>query len=374
MTGTLRSVVSKTVRKRKRGESEEDYARRIARLEQKRASYARTKGDGASPKNSVDKTHDSSGAPPTPVIERILTSHNEDLKRAESQIASLVKQIEREREARERLERELANTVATVTARNHVVEPTSRKSVDFSSHGAEIIDLFSEAGQKTSDLEIIEVFDGSGHPSKNVSDEEDNCLISLVDFDTPGHPESNPASPPSSPLKGVSVGRGRATYSARTGSLGVGVAEQSEAEPEQVSLAEASEMLLWVGWVDRARREFPHQPLLARFAERERRVWRDVVASTAEFVGCRDIDARVEAIPFAFELAWTLRYALDSLPACAPVLDVCWRYTAGFMKPQPRAKLGVLSGSESVSAVKRKFQVVLNELLRGTLVVERGAA
>jgi|GEM_PF-2579534 len=373
MPGNLRSLASKLARKKKRGESEEAYAKRIARLEQKRASAARVRQASlaepeAKPEvKALDSNLNLVAEPPPPVVERILSAHNDDLKRAESQILLLVKQLENERKERLRIQRDLETTMSVLSARNHSTTKPRFEEAQNQEQGVEIIDLSSTDGQFDAPLEIIEVFDEFGQGPETVSAIADKSLI-LFDLSEPlRHPEGDPASPPSSPLKGVSIGRGRATHPAPTGGF-------SDGGPEQISLAEASEMLLLLGWVDRARREFPHQPLRVRFGEHESRVWRDVVAATAEFVGCDDVGVPSEEIPFAFELAWTLRYALDSLPACAPLLDVCWRYMAGFMKPQPRAALGILAGSEKTEAVKKKFQIVEKEIATGLLVVDRSAA
>lgn len=374
MAGSLRSVSSKSARRKKRGESEESYAKRIARLDQKRTSQAKTRKprhpeDTVAPVSSMEAAEAALHSAPK-VVERFLEAHNSDLAKAESQISALVKQLEIERAERARLQAKIALESTGATTRNVEVDARVSSRPHVEAHDAEIIDLFEQRGQFIGDSEIIEVFDVGGHDPKIVSSIEPKPTISYELSDPQGHRESDPASPPSSPLKGVSVGRGGATHRDFSGSVVV-QAESESTSRNAISLAEASEMLLWVGWVERARREIPNQPLYARFGDREQRAWRDAVAGAADFVGCSDLDAVSNAIPFAFELAWTLRYALDSLPPAAPILDVCWRFMAGFMKPQPRARLGILAGSETVSSVNSKFDFVRRELMVGTLVIDR---
>lgn len=373
MAGSLRSVTSQSARKKKRGETDESYAKRIARLEQKRSSQAKNRkprvGDEMRPatKSELDAARQS--VPPA-AVERFLEDHNSDLAKAEAQIAALVKQLEKERDEKARLRARIASVDEVANVRKHVENLASASLASKTTDDAEIIDLSGQCGQFIADSEIIEVFDVGGHEPKTASTNELKTPESLDHSASQGHLESDPASPPSSPLKGVSVGRGGATHRAFSGSGVVGEKNHPSLETS-ITLAEASEMLLWVGWVERARREIPHQPLYARFGDRERRAWLDAVAGAAEFVGCDDLGRCCDSIPFAFELAWTLRYALDSLPAASPILDVCWRFMSSFMKPQPRARLGVLAGSETVGAVNRKFDQVRKELAVGTLVIDR---
>ena len=369
MAGSLRSIASRSARKKKRGESEEDYAKRIIRLEQKRESQAKNRKT----KGSLTDNHDEKVNPVVPeVAVRVLHQHNSELEKAEAQIAALVKTLNDERQKTARLQAKIANIESVASVRKDVESASRVAASSFSAQGADIIDLSHNGGQFIGDHEIIRVFDVGGHTQKTVSSIEPKLPILQELSADLRHRQSDPASPPSSPLKGVSVGRGRATHRVDSGIDDDGEKIEDD-RSESISLAEASEMLLWVGWVERARREIINQPLYVRFGLREQRAWRDAVSGAAEFVRCSDIDEVCETIPFAFELAWTLRYALDSLPAASPVLDVCWRFMSGFMKPQPRARLGILSGAETVSAVKKKFEQVHQEVHLGTLIIDRGS-
>jgi hypothetical protein len=387
MPNNLRSATSKSARKRKRGESEEDYAKRIARIESKRLSEAKRRQKSLEPKSQevsgivfTDASHiffEQSTKKASPVVERFLEQHTTDLTSASAEVEKLRRMLSEERRERERLQREVAIRDELVNHRNYVAEQSNSVKSRFSNQNTEIIDLSASCGHDHADHEIIDLFEHDGHVPEIVSTIASNHSISKELSASRGHLESDPTS------KNISLRdilRGRATHRPGWGS---GESERERRrDPEQtkndaapepsMTLAEAAEKLLWVGWVDRARREFPSAPLLVRFGDREERAWSDVVASTAEFVGCDDVNAVCDPIPFAFELTWTLRYALDSLPAATPVLDVCWRYISSFMKPQPRARLGVFAGTEKIDVVNKKFQVVELELSTGKLVIERG--
>jgi hypothetical protein len=387
MPNNLRSTTSKSARKRKRGESEEDYAKRIARIESKRLSEAKRRQKSSSSKSQDDSLGEKLGADhifseqstskTSPVVERFLEQHSADLTSASAEVEKLRRLLSDERRERERLQREIAIRDELVNHRNDVAEQSNSVKSLFLNQSIEIIDLSSSRGHEHADHEIIDLFAHDGQVPEIVSTIAPNHANSKELSASPGHLESDPTS------KNISLRdilRGRATHRPVWGS---GESERerrrdpeqtkNDARPEPtMTLAEAAEKLLWVGWVDRARREFPSDPLLVRFGAREERAWSDVVASTAEFVGCDNVNAVCDPIPFALELTWTLRYALDSLPAATPVLDVCWRYISSFMKPQPRSRLGVYAGTEKLEVVKRKFEAVEFELSTGMLVIQRG--
>ena len=47
-------------------------------------------------------------------------------------------------------------------------------------------------------------------------------------------------------------------------------------------LAKVAELVLLIGWLDRARASVPPPPLVVRFRPCERRIWRDVVSAFAQ--------------------------------------------------------------------------------------------
>jgi hypothetical protein len=387
MPNNLRSTTSKQARKRKRGESEEDYAKRIARIESKRLSEAKRRQKGVvseiqeeTPARLGSAKHiflESSTTKSSPVVERFLEQHTADLTSVSAEVEKLRRMLADERRERERLQREIAIRDEVVNHRNHVAEQAHSIRSHFSGQSVEIVDLSSPRGQEHTDHEIIDLFEHDGQVPEIVSTIVPNHAISNELSASPGHQERDPTHKHIT-LRDILMGR--ATHrpvwgSGESGGERQRNPEQTKNDPRierPMTLAEAAEKLLWVGWVDRARRELPSAPLLVRFGGREQRAWSDVVASTAEFVGCENLDVVCDPIPFALELTWTLRYALDSLPAASPVLDVCWRYISSFMKPQPRARLGVYAGTEKLEVVKKRFEAVELEIATGALVIQRG--
>ena len=59
-------------------------------------------------------------------------------------------------------------------------------------------------------------------------------------------------------------------------------AEDSNKTPPVLPLAKMSELILLIGWLDRARASVPPPPLVVRLGPCERRTWRDVVSAFAQ--------------------------------------------------------------------------------------------
>lgn len=368
MPKNLNSVDSRLARKKRRGESDEAYAQRIRRLDAKRESRLKRKTSPvAAPVAPPAFDQEASKQ----ILQRFLDERDREREETASQVALLVKKLEQSEFERRRLEAELMRAASTASARNLVgaIPVTFERSSE--SENVEIVDLSGDTSSSGPSHEIIEdsgdtdevTFDGDRMTPKPAESQ----YVSAVS-DLPG---GDPAFITPSGYKG---GAGR-PWDLSLAEEGRRVEENERADEKKflTTLAEASEMLLWVGWVDRARQEHPHRLLVARFGEAERRAWSDVVAVAAEFVGGCRVDVAAEQIPFAFELTWTLRYALDSLPAGAPIRDVAARCATSFMKPQPRNRLGALSGCETTSQVKKKFELVLHEIEANRLIIDRSA-
>jgi hypothetical protein len=133
-------------------------------------------------------------------------------------------------------------------------------------------------------------------------------------------------------------------------------------------LAKVAEMVLLIGWLDRARASLPGQPLVVRFGAWERRIWLSVVAAFAQPYQC-DLDEPREDVPFAYELAWALRWALSVFPPGCAIPELAWRTLSSSMRPQNRETIGVLADLESVDAVIKKFRAVERELQAKTLIL-----
>ena len=59
-------------------------------------------------------------------------------------------------------------------------------------------------------------------------------------------------------------------------------AGDSNQTPPALPLARVAELVLLIGWLDRARASVPPAPLVVRFGPCERRSWRDVVSAFAQ--------------------------------------------------------------------------------------------
>ncbi|NBT36071.1 MAG: hypothetical protein EBT03_11145, partial [Betaproteobacteria bacterium] len=171
----LNCFESKKARARRRGETEEQWAKRIARLDAQRQSRVRVaERKAAAPEASnslAQKHHD--------VPERILEQHNRELQAVEAQVRELVNQLERERSERRRLEGDLS-------ARNHVVVREEFASAVNDAQGYDIIDLSDHTRPIQFDHEIIGEFGDTLQGSENVSRIESKCLISEEVFDGEG--------------------------------------------------------------------------------------------------------------------------------------------------------------------------------------------
>ena len=58
--------------------------------------------------------------------------------------------------------------------------------------------------------------------------------------------------------------------------------DKDKSRSATIVLTEMSELLLLIGWLDRARASVPPPPLVVRFGPCERRIWLDVVAAFAQ--------------------------------------------------------------------------------------------
>lgn len=368
MPKNLNSVDSRIARKRRRGESDEAYAQRIRRLDAKRESRLKRKSAAlAEPTPQAASDH----TVPQQILQRFLDEQSREREETASQVALLVKKLEQSEFERRRLEAELMRAVSSLSTRNLVSEHPVSSSPGESSHPIEIIDLSQDTSQNAPKHEIIEdfgdmdegLFDGV-HIEPKPSKTQDVFPISHLQAGDPA-------------FITPSGYKGRAGRPVDVSPSEERRRNESDPTAEQkkflTTLADVAEMLLWVGWVDRARQEHPHRLLVARFGELERRAWSDVVAIAAEFVGCESVDVEAHEIPFAFELTWTLRYALDALPAGAPISEVAARCATSFMKPHPRNRLGVLADCENATQVRVKFDAVLAEIEAQRLVIDRSA-
>lgn len=367
MPKNLNSVDSRLARKKRRGESDEAYAQRIRRLDAKRESRSKRKASlVAAPVAPSAFDQESSKQ----ILQRFLDERDREREETAAQVALLVKKLEQSEFERRRLEAELMRAASVLSTRNLVgVNPVTFERLN-AEDNVEIVCLSGNTSSIGPSHEIIEdsgdtdevTFDGDRITDKHT---ESQYVSAISDLHV-----GDPAFITPSGYKG-GAGRPWDLSLAEEGQKVEGD-EKGYEKKFSITLADASEMLLWVGWVDRARQEHPHRLLVVRFGEAERRAWSDVVAVAAEFVGGCRLDSPAEEIPFAFELTWTLRYALDSLPAGALISDVAARCATSFMKPQPRNRLGVLGGCETTSQIKKKFEIVLGEIEANRLIIDRG--
>lgn len=359
MPKSLNSVDSRKARKRRRGESDDAYAKRIARLDAQRASRERSKQRKA----SSSEDHNSIDNPGHDVLERFLGEQAKHRREADAQIASLVKQLDAERAEKAALE-------ARLSARNYVHSVGRVEKSSEVSYPHEIIDLSPESRQVAVDHEIIEEFHHTQHAHEIVPRIEDKPLNSEDLFQVVAPSESDPAY---ITLKG---------YICRAVNEAPSVGDFSSSEeageekkicvPPRPSLAEAAEMLLWLGWVERARQGFPSKVLVARFGEVERSMWRDAIRVSAmgdEF----DLDAGLEAVPFAPALTRTLSEALQAFPPATDLDRVVARCLVGVPRQRTRPKLKSIEGLDSCEAICIGFQSVERELALGTLIIRRDA-
>ena len=369
MAGSVRSTSSMSVRRKKRGESDEAYTKRMARLEQKRESEARRRVKASEEENSrKTPANRAEKASMTAVLERSLEEQSRDRSEAEAQVAALVKQLERERQEHARqMQALIAAAKRSGEAPNRDVSAIPSKPSD----GVEIIDLTGDRGQNPGSHEIIEVFVDRGQGSEIVSTMDHNPLNLKEKTEAEPVPESDPAFITPSGYKSG------ATHRVDNGFRVGGAAEQSEtkpAEPPAPTLAELSEMVLLVGWLESARRAYPDKKLVLRFGPTERRLWREVTLSAAEFCGGADLAARTGPIPFVRVLSLTLRYVLDRLPPLAPLADVCLSCSVNLARPHPRGPVSRISNLQNADDVKRIFADVRSEVSLGTLVILEGSA
>lgn len=359
MPKSLNSVDSRKARKRRRGESDDAYAKRIARLDAQRASRERSKQRKA----SSSEDHNSIDNPGHDVLERFLGEQAKHRREADAQIASLVKQLEAERAEKAALE-------ARLSARNHVQGFDRTEKSSEMAYPHEIIDLSPESRQVAVDHEIIEEFHHTKHAPEIVPRIEDKPLNSEDLFQVVAPSESDPAY---ITLKGYIC---RAVNEAPS----VGDFSSSEEAGEEKnfcgslkpSLVEAAEMLLWVGWVERARQGFPSKVLVARFGEVERSMWRDAIRVSSlgdEY----DLEARLEVVPFAPALTRTLSEALQAFPPATDLDRVVARCLVGVPRQRKSPKLRSLEGLDKCEAICSGYRVVQRELALGTLLV-RGDA
>lgn len=431
MPNHLKSKASLRSRSRKRNESEAEHEKRLARLDSKksRQSKYRQEDSAKSPRNSdespklvlQDAIRRSGDKPSGVAIERLLEQHAADLASVTLEKKKLRDEADARREGG-RVKHDFAVRNELVNHQNSVASMKASILARFSADGTEIVgfspgpgqavaskdwylayksgedtgnidiltgrrreapvieqkradeheivDLFSERGEKQTDHEIIDLFAQRGTVPQWAATIGPKYVIPKDLFCQRGKLESSHLS--------ISLSKERDREMATTGPIFVSAESEQNRQSNlslKITLVEATEKLLLVGWVDRARREITTAPLSVRFGVREQSAWRDITESAAEFVGCENLERICDPVPFSFPLAWTLRYSLDSLPAAAPVLDICWRCVSSFMKPQARKRLGVLGGVERLAVIEERFhKIVQLELDRGTLVIDGGAA
>lgn len=358
MPKSLVSVDSRKARARKRGETEEAYHRRIARLDAKRASNARSaakRAEAPPESNTVDTKGNL-------VLERFLEEQERQRRATESQVAELVKQLERERAERALLE-------ARLSTRNHVVQAASSDVFEIRTYSDEITRLSEDMGHGEPAHEIIEEIGDTGQDPEKLSRISGNTLNLKEDSDDGRVVESDPVY---ITLKGYIDG-------AVHGPLPAPNLEQSEneeaekkfARPRIPTLGEVGEMLLWVGWVHHARRAFPHRTLAPSFGEVERRIWRDAVrvAALGDEV---DLDAPCGPLDVVPALTRTLSEALTAFPPATEPERIVSRCLVGVPMGKPRPLIACFKGLDTVEKIQAAFGVVEREVALGMLVIVEG--
>jgi len=357
MPKNLNSVDSKKARKRRRGETDEAYAKRIARLDSQRACRERSKQRKAAmpPESSAIDTGGSN------VLERFLGEQAKQRQQADAQIASLVKQLERERAERAALE-------ASLSARKLVGCVPGRVGVDIRPKGHEIIDLCDNTQPEEFVHEIIEDFRETKHAPENDHRIETKPPESQDVFQVVALPESDPAY---ITLKGYICRAVNGAADVGDFSSSEHASEEKNSQPASLpTLGEAAEMLLWLGWVERARQGFPSKMLVARFGEVEQSMWRDAI-SVASMGDDVRFDAALESIPFAPALTRTLSEALQAFPPATDLDRVVARCLVGVPRQRLRPKLSCFEGVDNCANLWAAFGRVRRELEAGSLVIRR---
>jgi hypothetical protein len=371
---TLAKISSKRARARRRGESEEDHRKRIAamntELEKKRRQRQRLKESPPARVAADNSPRLSSGSSVLAVAERQLEADAEERRRNERVVIELHARLDRERREREVLERALEAQKRAIERLREVEKRAEALANSTKLQPVEIIEVSEERPEIQADHEIIEDFGAC--PTElgsegTILDKPSECLSFSGDVTVE---ESTTGQ---NPLKGFwPVAANSGTIDAESSS------DREQADPEQIpprlpTLGEVAEQVLLIGWLDRARQGFRDGVLRVALGPLQRRIWRQVVAALASDAGCDDLDVESESIPFAFELAWSLRWALNEFAPCAPIPELAWRTLGAFRRPNRRAELGVLAGLETVAAVQRRYAVVERELQRGTLIIDHNA-
>lgn len=378
---TLLGINSKIARKRKRGESPEDYEKRIRAMESRRLSMQkqRAKKKAAPPASSfsTDKSSDLSTSKVTSlaeVAEHAIQLDTEERRRAEKLVLELQAQLERER-------REKAELLRAVEARNttlaklHEAEHKAKSlEVSTSAKAFEIIEISDECVTEDSDREIIEEFS----PCVSAFEEIDTTTRKLPESQGfSGDVYAPESTTGQNPLKGFwPVAADSATIDLETASDQVDAeADQVPPRPERprASLVDAVERILVIGWLDRARQGNPTGKLTLAFGPVQRRVWLNVVGSIASECGVGDLEVESEVVPFAYELVWPLRLALQHFAPGVPVAELAWRTLGMVAAPRGRATLGVLAGLETMESINRRYATVEREIQRGQFVLDRNA-
>ena len=370
---------SRMARKRRRGETDEEYQKRMAALdannERQRRFKARAKSAPAQTEPASIENVEAKVSDLRQVAERALELDAAERKATELAVMELRAQLDRERRERELLRRQYELRLKALTARKDLEAHEQAAKSQIRVKAVEIIEDLGEPNKPEAVHEIIEDFVADNSDSDGSVTEGAKLMKSNELYD-----EANDGNRTSSiyPLKGYML---EATSRPVFASFVIDGREAEEkksdshppSEPAcEVVLSDAADRMLLVGWLDRARSSQPRGRLLVTFGARERRIWRDVVAEFAQAAGCDDLTARSSEIPFAYHLVWALRWALHALPAGCSIPELSWRTLSSFMRPQRRVDLGALAGMDSAAGVLKRFEAVEREIEAGTLIVVGG--
>lgn len=368
-------ATSKRARERRRGETDEAHAKRIRALdlqaEYTRASRLRAKQPPPDPlsERQAEAERGEAEAAIRRAAEVALQREASERLATERALLEMKLKLDRERREKEELQLRVEAHAASLSSRNLALE--SRRRANREKPAQQVVILEDSGDCKVDPLadEIIQDFGPCKVELGSELTTTGKCLISKeLSGDCKGPGRTTGQSPP---LKGGDWPVATSDDNSPLPVTDEAKPEEKKSPPATLSMAEASELVLLVGWLDRARSSMPHGVLRVRFGPWERRIWRDVVAAFAQERGL-DPDVEREDLPLAYELGWALRWALHALPPACGVPELAWRTLSTGGRIRQRVELGVLAGIESVAEVRKKYRRVERELVAGSLTIDRG--